>query len=152
MLNKRRLKFKSYVQITGPWVDIRERRLLKKHYWKVGAYLRWALIWEWAQNRAFMVYIIYRKKVAHNSNSKLPFPAVKLGFNLSLNNKSVTRIQHSQRWKVILSLSNVMDNFKLLKSMLKFQFFQNIYIWIKCLHKPFIFIYSTFPVNFQITF
>ena len=104
MLNKRRLKFKSYVQITAPWVDIRERRLLKKHYWKVGAYLRWALIWEWAQNRAFMVYIIYRKKVAPNSNSKLPFPAVKLGFNLSLNNKSVTRIQHSQRWKVILSL------------------------------------------------
>ena len=43
-----------------------------------------ALIWEWTQNRAFTVYIIYRKKSAHKSNSKLSFPAVKLGFHLSL--------------------------------------------------------------------
>ena len=55
---------------------------LKKSYCQVSVYLRWALIWEWAQNRAFTVYIIYRKKNAHNL--ELPFPAVKLGFHLSL--------------------------------------------------------------------
>ena len=62
----------------------REVLIKKKSYCCVDAYLRWALIWEWAQNRVFTVYIIYWNKSAHKSNSKLPFSAVKLRFHLLL--------------------------------------------------------------------
>ena len=121
----------------------REALIKKNSYCKMGACLRWALIWERTQNPAYTVYIIYRKKSAHKSNSELPFPAVKLGFHLSLltiterysySAQSTMKSHFSVKSSV---MNNVMDNVKLLKWMLKFQFFQKkkyIYIYKWNLH------------------
>ena len=83
-----------------------------------------ALIWEWTQNRAFTVYIIYRKKSAHKSNSELLFPPVKLGFHLSLltiTERYLYSVQSKMKSHFSVKssvMNNVMDNVKLLKWML----------------------------------
>ena len=109
--------------------------LIKKSYCKVCAYLRWAFIWTWVQNGAFTVYIIYRKKSAHISNSELLFPAVKRSFHLSLltitKRYSYAAQSTMKSYFIVKSsvMNSVMDNIKLLKWMLKFLFFQKIYTY-----------------------
>ena len=109
--------------------------LIKKSYCKVCAYLRWAFIWTWVQNGAFTVYIIYRKKSAHISNSELLFPAVKRSFHLSLlmitERYSYAAQSTMKSYFIVKSsvMNSVMDDIKLLKWMLKFLFFQKIYTY-----------------------
>ena len=94
--------------------------------------MRWALFWEWVQNRVF----IYRKRSANKSNSELQFAAVKLGFHL-LSLTITERYSYSAQSTMKSHLSvkssvmnNVMDNGKLLKWTLKFQFFQYLSIYL----------------------
>ena len=109
--------------------------LIKKSYCKVGAYLRWAFIWTWVQNGAFTVYIMYRKKSAHISNSELLFLAVKRSFHLSLltitERYSYAAQSTMKSYFIVKSsvMNSVMHDIKLLKWMLKFLFFKKIYTY-----------------------
>ena len=73
-----------------------------------------------AKSSIYGIHYIYRTKFAHKSNLELPFPAVKLGFHLSLltiterysySAQSTMKSHFSVKSSV---MNNVWDNVKLL--------------------------------------